>query len=207
MSFARNNYDKCAYESAIKQSTGPCSYMVGEPRPCAPCFVSDPYIRSSRFGGAICEDKELIDVDSELMGLNYKKTKCPEKEFQASDKGWCKLKNSRDCDTDNFLGAEPTRISNGPCTLRGTGWNRWDWLPCPETNHTIQLPPFERLNNTKIMAKDQHRACIPKLIDPTSLLPKYTDDGTKTQPYKYNNPIPKFVEFNNLRTCEELNRL
>ena len=27
-----------------------------------------------------------------------------------------------------FKGSEDTRLSNPPCNLRGTGWNRWEWL-------------------------------------------------------------------------------
>jgi hypothetical protein len=211
MSFARTNYDSCCYQSTVKQSTDPCSYMLGVPKSCNPCFVADPTIRASKNGNSVCQDKELIDVDSELMGLNYKHTHCSEKMYQFNKDGWCKLTNSKNCDTDNFLGAESTRISNGPSTLRCKGWNRWAWLPCDSQDHVFNLPPFQRLDNTKIMAKDQHRAVIPKLLNQTLSLPQFNENDKKnkikTNVYTLENNMPSFIEFNNLRTENEIKNL
>jgi hypothetical protein len=207
MSFSRNNYDKDTYEKTIQESTGPGHYMINEPRPCVPCYNPDPTVRAGNFGGARCQNKELIDVDSELMGLNYKHSRCPTKMFPSLSEGFCKDVPSEDCKLNDFLGAEPTRISNGPCTLRGTGINRWAWLPCDEQDHPTNLPEFNRLQNSQIMAKDAHRACLPKLMDQSNSLPRYDPSKEKTQVYNYNDGMPKFIEYNNLRTCSELNRL
>ena len=35
------------------------------------------------------------------------------------------LQDFKECDMPT---AEETRQSNPPCNLRGTGWNRWEWL-------------------------------------------------------------------------------
>ena len=53
---------------------------------------------------------------------------------------------------------EDTRLSNPPCTLRGTGWNRWEWL-CQDPQE--ELRPFDFNISNRIAAKDAHRPCIP----------------------------------------------
>ena len=54
-----------------------------------------------------------------------------------------------------------THYYNPPCTLRGTGWNRWEWLCQNPQNRAIV--PFNRGLfigvNTNLMARDNHRPC------------------------------------------------
>lgn len=206
MSFSRQQYDSCAYESAIKQSTDVGKYMYNEPRPCNPCFIESPYIRNQSYGGATCADKGLIDVDSELLGLNVKKSKCPSKEFNPLKGEFCTLKREQDCGTNDFFNTEPTRISNPPCTLKAYTVNRWEFLPCDPQDKPFNLPPFERLANSQIMAKDNHRACIPTIMNQSKALPVTDYPNPKVETYKF-KAMPTFKEHNNLRTCEEMQRL
>jgi hypothetical protein len=46
-----------------------------------------------------------------------------------------------------------------PCTARGSGWNRWEWL-CQNPQEGIMLP-FDNLVTTRLAAKDSYRPCIP----------------------------------------------
>ena len=206
MSFSRQQYDSCAYETAIKQSTDVGKYMYNEPRPCKSCFLESPSIRSQSYGGAICSDKSLIDVDSELLGLNVKNTKCPSKEFTPLKGAFCTLKKEPDCGTNSFLNVEDTRLSNPPCVSKAYTVNRWEFLPCDPQDHVFNLPPFERLANSQIMAKDNHRACIPTIMDQSKSLPKESFDNAKVEMYNF-KAMPAFKEHNNLRTCQELQRL
>jgi len=91
------------------------------------------------------------------------------------------LKNGQMCPTDyskgptnfpdcNFLPQEETRTSNPPCNLRGTGWNRWEWL-CLNPQERIEIP-FDYNISNRIVVKDNHRPCIPTPIDAVPLLPK-----------------------------------
>jgi hypothetical protein len=131
------------------------------------CFYDDPYIRMDKTGVSVCTDKELIDVDSELMGLNVKNTKCPSKKFQANSESYCKQTVLKSCPS---LSSEDTRLSNPPCTLRGTGWNRWEWL-C-ENPQNAAILPFETNVNYRMIVKDNHRPCIPTLMDNSLALPE-----------------------------------
>jgi hypothetical protein len=72
-----------------------------------------------------------------------------------------------------FEPEEQTRLSNPPCNLRSTGWNRWEWL-CKDPQ---QLPlglllPFDWHIDSKNLAKDNHRPCLPTPIDISPSLPR-----------------------------------
>ena len=45
------------------------------------------------------------------------------------------LKHWKDC----YIPAEDTRLSNPSCNLRGTGWNRWEWL-CLNPQDRVEIP-------------------------------------------------------------------
>ena len=64
-----------------------------------------------------------------------------------------------------FPTEEDTRLSNPPCTLRGTGINRFDplcWNPQDKA-----LEPWTRRGGTsyRIVVKDNHRPCLPSQED------------------------------------------
>lgn len=163
MSFSRLNYDQCTYEHNLKQSVGLGDYMLNTPRiECMSCFPADPKITINKFGASLCEDKPLIDVDSELKRITRKATNCPTKKYLPEPKPFCNKTNLQDC---RALPTEDTRLSNPPCTLRCSGWNRWEWL-CKNPQDK-SLVPFDFNISNRIIVKDNHRPCIPKPVDQT----------------------------------------
>ena len=168
--FTRNRYDVQDYNRDLYQTIRPGHFKTNLPRnDCDGCLNPNPAHNAS-FGGSIYENN-LIDVDSELMGLTRPNSRCPtnkynpekaNEEFKNSD-----MNNYKDC--PNFVG-ESTRLSNPGCTLRGTGWNRWEWL-CQNPQDKA-IVPFNIELNTSIMAKDDHRPCIPNLVDQSLSQPK-----------------------------------
>lgn len=197
MSFNRLNYDTGAYTQELNQSVGPGVYKLGEPQiSCEQCYPYPPSVRLQSQGNSIDKTKFLIDVDSELLGLNRRKSKdpsknyvpcCPESVCTSGQPcgqgviGGCKtkknLKRGQRYPDDNlrhfkdcFIPAEDTRLSNPACNLRGTGWNRWEWL-CLDPQERIEVP-FDYNISNRIIVKDNHRPCIPKPIDPEPALPK-----------------------------------
>ena len=170
--FTRNRYDVQDYNRDLYQTIRPGYFKTNLPRnDCDGCLNPNPTHNAS-FGNSL-HNKNLMDVDSELMGLTRKNTKCPEnkynpdranEEFKNSDK-----KHFRDC--PNFVG-ESTRLSNPGCTLRGTGFNRWEWL-CQNPQDKAIEPHFNVLRqDTRLMTKDEHRACIPNLLEQGKICPK-----------------------------------
>lgn len=167
MSFNRLSYDTCTYKTNLRQSVGVGDHLINMPKQdCVGCFSSDPNLRLAHFGGATCQNKPLVDVDSELIGLTRKASACPLEHYRPSAEPFCNMTPLQDC---RAIPREDTRMSNPPCTLRGTGINRWEWL-CHDPQ-TKAVMPFERLINNRIVVKDNHRPCIPNPINQAPILP------------------------------------
>lgn len=186
MSFTKLSYDKGAYTSNLNQSVGPGVYRLGEPTiSCEQCYPYPPSIRLQHQGDSISNKNLLVDVDSELLGITRKLSQDPSTRYQPECNGNlcssgepCGQGVSGNCKRDNnlkhwkdcFLPAEDTRLSNPSCNLRGTGWNRWEWL-CINPQERVEMP-FDHNIQNRIVVKDNHRPCIPTPVDPTPLLPK-----------------------------------
>jgi hypothetical protein len=160
-------------------------YMLGTPgadcaQDCSKDIPSDPYVRYQAWGPGTCVPGSAINDGSELLGLNYKASKCSADAYMPgkySVQGTCyagargKERNPRDCQAPT----ENTRLSNPACTLRSTGWNRWEWL-CwnPQDRAVI---PFDWNVSYRIVSKDNHVPCIEKPLDQSGFFPK--DIGAK----------------------------
>lgn len=177
MSFNRLNYDTCAYRQNLYQSVGPGEYKLTEPPNLnEPCFAESPQIRLQRQGVSVDTTKPLIDIDSELMNITRDASNCPSKKY-IPDGSQCgkvnkqeNLQHGKDC----FFTVEDTRTSNPACNLRGTGWNRWEWL-CLDPQDRV-LMPFDYNINNRLVVKDNHRPCIPTPVDVNLSLPPNTGD-------------------------------
>jgi hypothetical protein len=175
MSLTRLNYDACTYDHNLKQSTSTSDYMIGAPRvDCVACFQKDPKLRfgsgyaggsGGKYGGSVCDNDKLIDVSSELLNISRKASNCPNDKYKPY-KNVCNAVNIIDCKAIN---SEDSRFSNPPCTLKGTGWNRWEWL-CKNPQDKA-LMTFDYNISNRIIVKDNHRPCIPNLINQSDALP------------------------------------
>ena len=206
MSFSKLAYDSCAYEKYLEECVGIGEYMLNTPGVSCEegksCFYPSPHVRLDKTGVAVCESKPLIDVDSELLGLNMKQVKCPKE--RTFDSSYCDNAELKDCGTE-FLTAEETKMSNPACNLRGTGWNRFDFLH--ENPQDRAMMPFDREIQNRLVVKDNHRPCIPSPQKDMSLPNDdgncYTDVDAPTASYSGNNPYP-FIHW---RSCDEIRKL
>ena len=189
--FTRNKYDVQDYTRDLYQTIRPGYFKTNLPRnDCEGCLNPNP-AHNALFGNSL-HKQNLMDVDSELMGLTRKNSKCPPNKYNP-DKANEEFKNSKlnhygDC--PNFVG-ESTRLSNPACTLRGTGWNRWEWL-CQNPQDKA-IVPFNIELNTSIMAKDDHRPCIPNLINNDTSRPISENNNDDIVMY-YDQDITKGVK-------------
>ena len=170
MSFTRSPYDTNSYKVALQQSVGPINYVMGEPLvSCEPCLPKRGTVSHNRV-------PENTNNESELLGLSRKLSNDPSRQYQPSNsvEGFT---NYPDC----AFSSEDTRLSNPSCTLRGTGWNRWQWLHSnPQDKTEI---PFTVNTCNRIVVKDNHRPCIPVPIDQAPALPQ-------PQPEQCENIVP-----------------
>lgn len=200
MSSTNLRQDKGAYETTLRETVGPGDYMLATPtNGCHRCFAADPTVRLGGVGDATCAS-HLIDVDSELLNLTRKTSLCPADQYVPNSKPFCEVKPLKECMT---LGTENCRLSNPPCTLRCSGWNRFEDL-C--TNPQARaLVPFDFNIPSKQVFRDNHRPCIPKLLSQTPFLPSRDNMDIM---YRYNvcskeamSPSPVLV------SCDRIARL
>ena len=177
MSFNRLDYDTCAYKQELSESIGPGEYQLATPNiSCEDCFTRDPQLIIQRAGASVAKHMPMIDVDSELMNITRKLSNCSSDEFipKFNQKGEIdnnvEMHDFKDCGIPT---RENTRLSNPSCNLRGTGWNRWEWL-CNNPQERA-LMPFDTNVSNRLVVKDNHRPVIPKLIDQNPILPKPND--------------------------------
>lgn len=203
MSFNRLDYDTCSYEHTLTESTGPGVYqLTTPPNTYKVCHSNDPRIRLQTNGVSINKAADLIDIDSELIGISRNNTSCPTKKFipkyvnncQPNSKVCIDNKKTKIEFDDCFTKTEDTRLSNPACNLRGTGWNRWEWLP---RNPQDRLEKeFDNLISSKILAKDSHRPCIPNPLEQDNV---YPEDGLITEEEELEesaNMLDKYKIFN-----------
>jgi len=198
MSFNRLPYDICSYEQTLAETTGPGHYQLGTPpNTCDPCHPTDPRMRLQSGGVALNKNTNLIDVDSELIGISRNLTQCPDRKYLPNGAGDPSLSKvnvnmaKEHLRFDNcFTNSEDTRLSNPSSNLRGTGWNRWEWL-CKNPQANLE-EPYDFHINTKILAKNNHRPLIPNPINQLLAHPNYTDEmyHELVQPLAKHNEVP-----------------
>jgi hypothetical protein len=181
MSFNRLDYDTCAYKQELSESIGPGEYQLSTPNiSCEDCFTKDPQLIMQRAGASVAKNISMVDMDSELMNITRKLSDCSANDFIPKFNAKGDIDNSvenvhfKDCGIPTI---ENTRLSNPSCNLRGTGWNRWEWL-CNNPQER-SLMPFDTNVSNRLMFKDNHRPVKPKLIDQTPMLPTPNNEPIK----------------------------
>jgi hypothetical protein len=178
MSNTRGSDERLAYKQYLSESVGPGSYFLETPHACASKFVTDGRFSSQGHLASVCQDVPLVDVDSELLGITRKLGSCPESKYKPGSTPFCKLKHLEvDERLNNQFSSEDCRQSNPACTLRGTGWNRWEWL-CQDPQQQA-TEPFERVVNYRTIVKDNHRPCLA-----TPIMDRVAPDANAIMPRK-----------------------
>lgn len=199
MSFNRLGYDDDTYKYNLKQSISPGLYQIDLPRnDCDGCFFPD--VTLDRYGGSTY--KNVIDVDSELIGITRKASECPANKY-IPHKNVLDLGQKRDVKECKWMIPESTLLSMPKCTLHEIGINRFEYL-C----HSVQsnaLIPFDWFVSNRIVSKDNHRPCISTPLDQTCALPPPCNNDIIydwSSKWQFENPFPMSVS---LPTCKSLN--
>ena len=169
MSFNRLNYDWNAYQADLRQSVGSGAYALATPAEHEQaCFPLDENRKPSQnHPTSTCAEEARIDVSSELLGITRRASRDPDQNYFPGD-GSCVggTRSLRDCPG---IHAEDTRLSNPPMTLKGTGWNRWEYL-CKDPQQQAFVP-FDYNISNRLVAKDNHRPMLQRPIDQSASLP------------------------------------
>jgi len=175
----RMKYDNSSYEEGLSRTIYEGIYQLNSPyNDCSDCnqfMPNDPHIRYQNYGHNSCSMAKAVDDNSELIGLNYKNSKCNKEGYAPNSyiSTGCKPKLTNDirkCSTPT----ESCRLSNPPCTLKETGINRYEplcWNPQEKA-----LESFDRIGiNYRMVAKDNHTPLIENPEGYEKFLPKNGD--------------------------------
>ena len=203
MSYSRLPYDNDTYVTTLNQSIGPGSYMIETPRvDCNDCSYYAPGVNLNKFNDGMCE-KELIDVDSELLGISRKDSRCPAKKYLPGETPFCNNKKStKDC---TFLSAEPTLMSNPKATNKETTVNRWQWL-CKNPQEKA-LMPFDWNISNRLIVKTVHRPCIPSPLDQSLAMPPSCNKFIKYDWSSKYDQSANMIPGNALGYCQNIPKL
>jgi hypothetical protein len=166
--------DAGAYQADLRQSVGPGQYVLASfaaPH-CRPCLAGDSRMTVGTSGVAACAMGSLVDVESELQNLTRPATLSPAGHYRGDGgppttcPGAGPLSVVPDC---MGIPAVDTRLADPPCTLRGTGWNRFEWL-CRDPQRNA-ITPFGAPVDTGLVVKDNHRPHLARPLDPSASLP------------------------------------
>jgi len=170
-SWERSKFDEGEYQHYIKESTGPLLYQLDPNKyyNCKECRPQQPgYIGT---GVSISRKNTLVDVESELKNITRRQTRDPKGKYLP-----CKKQETNDLHHLNSckVVTDETRLSNPACNLRGTGTSQhvfYELCQNPQDLAAIEHPG-RILINDKLIAKDNHRPILPKLIPLAPSLPK-----------------------------------
>lgn len=180
MSFTRLRYDDGAYRHDLRQSVGQHDYVCNTPvetTGCAGACVPARAIgkaTSGLYAGQASEWPSLVGIESELSGITRKISNNPTEKYIPGNSTNLPThpRVVSTCDSmgiGKHLENEDTRMSNPPVTLRGTGWNRFEWPLENPQHHAIM--PFDTNISNRIVAKDNHRPLLQIPEDQRAVLP------------------------------------
>ncbi len=164
----RRKYDGCKTTDDLRVTTAPGRYQLNEPNKyCDACFAPEPTIRQQKWGASLNSKYIKTDVESDLFNINRPNTKaaCNQYNPMKNDINNAATESTKECSFPQTF----TRLVDPPCTLRSTGWNRWQWL-CDNPQESVMVP-FDNLVTTRLQQKDQFRPCIPTPQDQNAVLP------------------------------------
>lgn len=126
----RSKFDDFHQEDDMRITSYALRYYVNPPDAnCPTSFPVDATVRIQGSGASWPAGKWRTDVESDLKGINRYGNR------NRSDTGLYNPATNGMNNTPYEAAADesfPTvfnRLNNPPCTLRGTGWNRWEALP------------------------------------------------------------------------------
>jgi hypothetical protein len=179
-SFERLSYDAGAYCTDLKQSTAPLKYALDPvyANVCNPCRPADiGYI--GRQGVSLSKTQSLVDLESELFLLNHANSRDPARKFNpCCDPASLRANGGEDGNgllhfDDCSIKTDYSRITNPPCTLKGTGVNRYSPL-CqnPQDENRWLMPSQVGISIRQVITDNWNGGIIPDVVSPAKQNPE-----------------------------------
>jgi len=147
----RPRHDVCQMSDRNDMTTAPGRYTMGVPnRYGNAVFAPNPTIRQQLWGASHDMSSTKTDMESELWGIDR-----PSARICGQIPAVVKPHTLTAMPEQDFPMVFP-RLVDPPCTLRGSGWNRWTWLA--ENPQADAMMPFEHQVDSRHAVKDTYYA-------------------------------------------------
>lgn len=143
-------------------STGPGRWALGVPNAYGnAAFVATPTTINQRWGASHDMTSTKTDVESDLKNLGRPtvRTTCGQYQPEQGQAVAQRLTAMPEADFPQTA----SHLVDPPCTLRGTGINRWQWL-CENPQENVMVP-FEYLVDSRHAAKDSVYTAMDKPLE------------------------------------------
>lgn len=143
----RHDLNKMVENNEI--STGPGRYVLGAPLRYANAgYVANPTVLNQRWGASHDMTSTKTDVESDLRNIGRPSTRVACGQYTPGTDAQRPLTAMPEVDFPHTY----ERLVDPPCTLRSSGWNRWEWL-CQNPQENVMVP-FEHMVNTQQSHRD-----------------------------------------------------
>jgi hypothetical protein len=147
--FTRYKYDLGKMVENNEITTGPGRYVLGVPNAYGnAAYITDPTIRMQKWGASHDMSSTKTDVESDLRNLSRPTTRTVCGQYNPNTEPQRQLTAMPEAAFPQTF----ARLVDPPCTLRGTGWNRWEWL-CQDPQENVMIP-FEWAVDSRHAIKD-----------------------------------------------------
>ena len=145
----RYSSDLCKMVENNEISTGPGRYALGVPNAYGNAvFVPDVTVRMQKWGASHDMTSTKTDVESDLLNLGRPTTRTVCGQYNPNTVAARTLTAMPESEFPQTHG----RLVDPPCTLRASGWNRWEWL-CQNPQENVMVP-FEWAVDSRQAVKD-----------------------------------------------------
>jgi hypothetical protein len=164
MSSTRPKFDNFHQEDDMRITSYSIRYQLDKPEHnCPSSFPAEPSVRLQRSGVSWPQGQWKTDIESDLFNINRLGNRVKNNAIQYNPEH--NKINDRPLVNapDVTLGVTYQRLYNPPCTLRATGWNRWDSLHHnPQDNFET---PFDFFVPSRTQSKDNwvKQSCYKKI--------------------------------------------
>jgi hypothetical protein len=166
--FTRQRYDTVHTFDDMRVTSGPGRYSLADPGLTnqAACFAPEPTIRAQKWAATpINNGFTRTDVESDLFNIDRPGTRIIGHQYdpRTNKVNEASTTPPKECDFPQTY----SRLVDPPCTGRGVGWNRWEYLCQNPQDHVMM--PFDWLIMDRLRVKDGTRlgACAAPVKPPT----------------------------------------
>jgi len=155
-SFNRQRYDTVHTTDDIRLTTGPGRYSLSDPglTNMSACLVPEPTIRAQKWAATPINNSYIrTDVESDLFNIDRPGSRVIGHQYDPRNNKVNQASTTapKECDFNQIH----TRLVDPPCTGRGVGWNRFEYL-CQNPQAHVMMP-FDWLVLSKLKVRDEAR--------------------------------------------------